>query len=329
VAPRPKKPTLGLAIGNRRKDKMKLYYYKAPVPNFGDDLNAWLWPKLLPEVIADGDPNELFLGVGSILSNKVPAGPRKYVLGTGFGGYSPKPVIDETWKLYFVRGPKTAEALGLDASLAVTDAAILLRLTDGILELREKKYPVSFMPHFESAQFGAWKDVAALAGVHSIDPRGEVEPILDELRATELLVTEAMHGAIVADALRVPWIPVLPTSATHHFKWTDWSASLGIELQPQSLGASSVNEFVKLKRLEAFYPGQLVRKVTGRSGGGLDYFLKHKAARRLRDMARLKPTLSVESTCATRTAQAAEKLDELRRDFRAAKTVKSTVAAVS
>lgn len=308
---------------------MKLYYYKTTVPNFGDDLNAWLWPQLLPEVIAEGDQNELFLGIGSILSNKVPARPRKYVLGTGFGGYSPKPMIDDTWKFYFVRGPKTAEALGLDPSLAITDAAILLRLADGILDRREKKYPVSFMPHFESAQFGAWKDVAAIAGVHLIDPRGDVEPILDELRATELLITEAMHGAIVADALRVPWIPVLPTSATHHFKWTDWCASLGIELRPQPLGASSVNEFVKLKGLEAFYPGQLVRKITGRSGGGLDYFLKHKAARRLRDIARVKPTLSAESTCATRTAQAAEKLAELRRDFRAASTVENAAAAVS
>lgn len=27
---------------------MKLYYYRDDVFNFGDDLNAWLWPKLLP-----------------------------------------------------------------------------------------------------------------------------------------------------------------------------------------------------------------------------------------------------------------------------------------
>ena len=30
---------------------MKLCYYHDNEGNFGDDLNAWLWPKLLPGVI--------------------------------------------------------------------------------------------------------------------------------------------------------------------------------------------------------------------------------------------------------------------------------------
>ena len=32
---------------------MKLYYYKAPLGNFGDDLNPWLWPRLLPDIFDD------------------------------------------------------------------------------------------------------------------------------------------------------------------------------------------------------------------------------------------------------------------------------------
>jgi hypothetical protein len=295
---------------------MKLYYYSGYVPNFGDELNTWLWPKILPQVIADDDESDLFLGIGSILSTRVPKEPSKHVLGSGFGGYQPKPELDESWKFYFVRGPRTAEVLGLDEALAITDAAILIRTVDGILESVEKRFPVSFMPHWESAQFGAWKDVADLAGMHFIDPRGSVEQVLEDLKATELLITEAMHGAIVGDALRVPWIPILPTGPIHRFKWTDWCESLSIDCRPHTVGASTVNEFVRLKNLERFYPAGLVKSLTGRSGGGLDHFLKRNAARRLREIARLKPSLSSESLCATRTAQAQEKLEALRSDFR-------------
>lgn len=294
---------------------MKLYYYSGYVPNFGDELNTWLWPKILPEVIADEDESNLFLGIGSILSNRVPKEPSKYVLGSGFGGYSPKPEIDESWKFYFVRGRRTAEALGLDEKLAITDAAILIRTVDGILKGAAKRFPVSFMPHWESAQFGAWKDVAELAGIHFIDPRGTVEQVLGELKASELLVTEAMHGAIVADALRVPWIPVLPTSLAHRFKWLDWCESLEIDCRPHTVGASTVREFVKAKRIEQFYPAELIKSVTGRYGAGLDHFLKRSAARRLAEAARQQPSLSSESLCATRTAQAQEKLEALRSDF--------------
>ncbi|HEV7719091.1 MAG TPA: polysaccharide pyruvyl transferase family protein [Arsenicitalea sp.] len=301
---------------------MKLYYYSGTAPNFGDDLNTWLWPQIMPEVIADGDAGELFLGIGSILSNKVPQAANKYVLGTGFGGYSPKPEVDDSWKFYFVRGPNTAAALGLDPALAITDAAILLRSVDAILEPAEKRFPVSFMPHWESAIYGAWKDVAEMAGVHLIDPRGTPEQVLEELKATELLVTEAMHGAIVGDALRVPWIPILPTSATHRFKWLDWCASLSIDYQPQTLGVSSVNEFVKLKGFDPFYPAELVKRVTGRYGGGADHFLKRNAAKRLRAIARMKPTLSSDSQCEMRTTQAVEKLEALRSDFRLGKGAK-------
>jgi succinoglycan biosynthesis protein ExoV len=30
---------------------MKLFYFKDPAGNFGDDLNLWLWPKVLPGIL--------------------------------------------------------------------------------------------------------------------------------------------------------------------------------------------------------------------------------------------------------------------------------------
>ncbi|MBV5343049.1 hypothetical protein JZU68_05375, partial [bacterium] len=39
----------------------------------------------------------------------------------------------------------------------------------------------------------------------------------------------AMHGAILADALRVPWYPITNSTEILHFKWHDWFRSMNID----------------------------------------------------------------------------------------------------
>jgi succinoglycan biosynthesis protein ExoV len=69
-------------------------------------------------------------------------------------------------------------------------------------------------------------------GFAYIDPRWSTEQVLAALSETEILLTEAMHGAIVADALRVSWIPIRTTSKILAFKWQDWCQSVGLEYTP-------------------------------------------------------------------------------------------------
>ncbi len=91
---------------------MQLHYYRDGIGNFGDDLNAWLWPRLIPDLL-DDNPDTLFLGIGTLLNNRLPSRPRKVVFGTGAGYGESLPSLDERWRIYCVRGPLTAMALGL------------------------------------------------------------------------------------------------------------------------------------------------------------------------------------------------------------------------
>jgi succinoglycan biosynthesis protein ExoV len=90
------------------------------------------------------------------------------------------------------------------------------------------------MPHWQSAP-DEWERVCATAGIGFIDPRWPTARVLEALRRTDVLLTEAMHGAIVADALRVPWIAIRTRSAIKAFKWEDWCQSMGLEYRPQAL----------------------------------------------------------------------------------------------
>lgn len=283
------------------------------MPNFGDELNVWLWPKLLPGFF-DEDERELFLGIGSILFHDYPREAIKIVFGSGYGGYTPPPRVDESWKFYFVRGPRTAHALGLEPGLAAGDAAMLLRLIPEALPARETRgLGTAYMPHWDSAVSEQWEMLAARAGLAYIDPRWPVDRVLAAIRSCDLLVTEAMHGAIVADALRVPWIPVLP-HPVHRFKWYDFAEALGIEIAFARSGALTWVDALALGLVDhprterrIRYYGRQLRHV-----GSAAY--RWNAVRALRTATRMRPYLSDDRTIEHTTQRMARELERLRAD---------------
>jgi succinoglycan biosynthesis protein ExoV len=217
-----------LAFDLDEEGPVKIYHAKLEGGNFGDDLNPWIWDKLMPGVLND-DNSELFVGIGTILNSSLNNKRRKVVFGTGTG-YGPPPKIDHLWRIYCVRGPLTAEKLRLDPKLAITDAAYVLRFLD--LPPISKKYAVSFVCHHASASDVCWNELCERAGVHFISPMLGVEQFLAELLASDLVIAEAMHAAIVADAFRIPWIPLRYGYRSFDFKWHDWCRSVGLEYNP-------------------------------------------------------------------------------------------------
>ena len=174
---------------------MKLYYFDGKVKefkvsNFGDDLNPWLWDRLLPNVF-DGDDKTLFVGIGTLLNDRLPKQSQKLVFGSGIG-YGDVPTVDHRWKIYFVRGQLSAKALELDAKLGLADPAILV--CNFWQSCGEKNFRRSYMPHYHEQVFNgaAWKEICEGQGIHYIDPTDPIEQVLSEIDRSEILLTEAM-----------------------------------------------------------------------------------------------------------------------------------------
>lgn len=207
---------------------MKLAYFRDPKRNFGDDLNPWLWDQLLPGLIDDVDDDRFLIGMGTILepwfAADLPANARKIVVGSGGGMSTPPLTIDKRWDIICVRGPLTAAYLRLDSSLAATDPAMCLR--DLWPRSADGAGRTGFMPHHRSLERFDWQSVCADADIDFVDPHADPLATLDQIAGLRLILTEAMHGAIVADALRVPWFPLQISPTNYVGKWHDWAASL-------------------------------------------------------------------------------------------------------
>lgn len=231
-------------------------YLDDQVSNFGDDLNRWLWSRILGFPL-DADDGTLVLGIGTVISRDfIPLAKRYIVLSSGVG-YDAPPLDfgGPKWEILSVRGPLTAAALDLPLEKAIIDGAALLRLLPECEPLpAPQREGIAFMPHYDSLPDGNWKQVCEIAGIEFLDPLADSEDTVQRIRKARLVIADAMHAAIVADALRVPWIPVILSPQSNTFKWLDWTMSLNLPYHPVTLPASTLLEFVRNKSLPFYGP---------------------------------------------------------------------------
>ena len=229
---------------------MEIVYYKSDTGNFGDDLNEILWPALFPADVLDA-PNVALVGIGSILSEQYAAQYKLadksvFVLGTG-AGYGRLPVDVARWKLLAVRGPLTGRLVARP-ELAATDAAALMATVPRLVRRAERQDEIMFMPHHRTTEGANWEAVARAAGLTYVDPAWSTDMIMERFAHAKLVVTEAMHGAIVADTMRIPWVPIGISYGLLPFKWMDWCLSLDLPYKPVWLPSSTSYEYVKRLR---------------------------------------------------------------------------------
>lgn len=208
---------------------MKLIYFQNRVPNFGDDLNRDLWPALVPALF-EADPGTGFVGIGTIIGMPCEGVDRLHVFSSGAGYDPPDRWRGKQVEYWCVRGPLSARVLGLPSDRAASDGAILAPLAPGFPQRATGAGGTAVVPHWESLGFPGWTEAAGMAGFELVDPRGEPRDVVARIAASRLVLTESLHGAILADTYGIPWIAFATSQNFSVFKWTDWTSSVGLQL---------------------------------------------------------------------------------------------------
>ncbi|MEL6554902.1 MAG: polysaccharide pyruvyl transferase family protein [Cyanobacteria bacterium J06621_11] len=231
-------------------------------PSLSEQLNDWLWPQLnsalfgssnrrsetgLSEVVVD--PASHFAGIGTLgcskgystfkgsdLSESQLATQKLILFGTGVGCEPPVQALPLAWDVRCVRGPLSARKLGLPASKAITDATILVAQ---VFEASSQAEGCSFIPdvHHANEADESWQRICEQANLRYIDPRWPIEKVLRAIASSERVLAEEMQGAMLADALRIPWIPIVTSPRICAFEWQDWCASIELFYHPYRLPA--------------------------------------------------------------------------------------------
>jgi beta-1,4-mannosyltransferase len=266
---------LAAAIGDL---EVKVFYHQGTAPNVGDDLNAILWSKLMPGLDQLRTADWL-IGIGTILDERVNhLEGSKLVLGSGLRTAHAPRRFGADVRFAAVRGKHTAARLGLAADVAVCDPGFLVtRLWPDRAAGGDR---IGLVPHVYSTRMTEITRVATDAGIEVVSPALPIDEFLAKLKACARVYCESLHGAIFADALRIPWARVricshyYEGSGVSDFKWADTFSVLGVDSQPMNrIGLLPIKRtWQKLARAlrpaQALAEKQLVRELKRRSDSG-------------------------------------------------------------
>ena len=189
-------------------------------PNFGDDLTPDLFRRLTGASVrfeANRSAPHV-LGMGSILSKATPA---SIVCGSGLIA----PVASTIHaRAVAVRGELSLRALASPPDdVLLGDPAVLV--SELVTPPAQKRYSFGFVPHVRSVdRWRAWN----VKGRKLIDPAAPVWKVVDEIAACETIISQSLHGLIIADALGIPNVWVAPSQSMMggRFKFDDYFTTI-------------------------------------------------------------------------------------------------------
>ena len=255
----------------KAQPQLRGYYWReqALIGNLGDALTPLLLQGLGYDLVSQGstgarlrNPGRCLLVIGSLLTASNLAGLQSPmdVWGCGWKGVCPPAPLLDRLQIYAVRGPQTAQGLGLPPTTPLGDPALLLpKLVPHPIAQHGRSVVV---PHFHRTHCLTVRVRCRLTGCDEMvatqifqrqgigQPHWQREAValgklwlqqgarpyttwgaVKRIAGARFVLTGSLHGAILAQAYGVPWaayddgyIDALP-------KWADWAAYLGVQLQ--------------------------------------------------------------------------------------------------
>jgi pyruvyltransferase len=166
----------------------------------------------------------LYVTVGSILSW---AHSKTIVWGAGFSAEN-RMVISCPQQICAVRGPRTREILlsnKIECPDVYGDPAMLYRqYYDPDIKV---KYDVGIIPHYID-QNSPWISRQQSKDINTIDIRGGIKHVVDEIKKCKVILSSSLHGLIAADTYGVKsiWIKLSDKVIGKGFKFVDYFMSV-------------------------------------------------------------------------------------------------------
>jgi hypothetical protein len=202
----------------------------APVDNVGDRLAPLITERLFGYTVARMSPalmpvegRRVLSGLGSSLGGY--GDWTVDVWGTGHEpGYTgpavPSSAERSRWRVHAVRGPLTKRLLQLDEDIPIGDPALATPLF-----YRPKARPTQPVRYFTHCDNDG--DPRPGEIYETVSTRIDPFAAIDLIAASDFVLTEALHVAILAHAYGIPWAWAFGKHRAGIVKWHDWLASVG------------------------------------------------------------------------------------------------------
>jgi hypothetical protein len=243
-----------------------------PVQNFGDGLGIHILHALGFRCVRTHEdtrdvvnPGRCFCSTGSLLTGE---SIQKFtcpvdIWGSGWKGRDRWQFVEANMKVHAVRGPLTAEGLGMPEETPLGDPGLLV---PWLFPIEAQKHQKSILmqhlfrigsPMADRAAPAAGCDEVLTSLVYAsmnrnslslIGLRGvltnawqwsiyrkttihSVWDLLAKIAGASFVLTGSLHGAVLAQAFGVPWAAYTDGYVDAPPKWADWGAYLGIEIE--------------------------------------------------------------------------------------------------
>lgn len=211
---------------------IRLYYWHKP--NFGDAMSADVVAHVSGRPVQHVPLAEAeMVAVGSLLPHTLPAlvnaprDVRPVLWGTGCIGPGDGSLLRRV-DIAALRGPITASLMAQAPATPFGDPGIFaadLLKTRPALTGR-----IGLVPHWTQADDGEIADLVRDLDLQLIDPRtGDAISVIRQIAACRFILTNSLHGMIVADSLGVPneWLNPAGIHSFATLKFLDYAASVG------------------------------------------------------------------------------------------------------
>lgn len=211
------------------------FFWHVGRPNFGDDINPSFFHATVNSRVRLQTRRDRphFLGMGSILDR---ATAESTVLGSGCLVPPVKGSI-KPGQVFAVRGELSLEGLSSAEGVLLGDPMVILNL---IFPLRaHRDGPVGLVPHVsEVSRFQRLK----IPGVKVIHPGNNPWRVIKDIASCSRILSQSLHGLIVADALEIPnaWLTPSSNMAGDGFKFHDYFSTLDADKEPHPFDLETV-----------------------------------------------------------------------------------------